>query len=346
MLDRFDDVREWIRTLEHGSGSGYEIVWTEIEHRQLGRNRVPAGLVVPSRQHAVRLIGKARQAERFDALAATTLDQFPQLRPWVVKKPLLLLEHADSWERVLSVLGWFKEHRRAGIYIRQIDVRGVDTKFVESHKGLLVELLDLVLSPETVDPTAGRRFEARYGLRAKPPLVRFRILDSKHRIAGLSDLTTTVSELARLELPVRRVFITENEINGLAFPDFADSAVFFGMGYTLDRLADIPWLTAKDLHYWGDIDTHGFAILDRLRASFPAARSLLMNRETLLEHGPLWVTESSRHLGPLARLTLEENALYEELAADRLGKSVRLEQERIAYGWVEAALDKLARRID
>ena len=43
-----------------------------------------------------------------------------------------------------------------------------------------------------------------------------------------------------------------------------------------------------DLVYWGDLDTHGFAILNRLRECFPHARSMLMDRATLLAHpGPM-----------------------------------------------------------
>jgi hypothetical protein len=38
--------------------------------------------------------------------------------------------------------------------------------------------------------------------------------------------------------------------------------------------------------YWGDLDTHGFAILDELRAHCPHAESLLMNRATFLELAP------------------------------------------------------------
>ena len=43
----------------------------------------------------------------------------------------------------------------------------------------------------------------------------------------------------------------------------------------------------------------------------------------------------------LERLTPEENALYEDLRADRLGAAVRLEQERIAFGWLTRALSAL-----
>lgn len=345
MSERFDDVRRWIRALEEGAkpahSSGYAIVWAEVGHRQLGRNQVPDALVVATRDDALRWIGKRRQAERFDALAAATLDRFPSLREWVAKRPLVLVEHADDWDRVLAVLAWFRDHPRAGVYLRQVDIPGVDTKFIERHKGLCIELLDLVLPPEAVSASAGRQIELRYGLCPRPPLVRFRILDPRHFIGGLSDIATPAPQLARLALGVKRIFVTENEINGLAFPDIAESAVIFGLGYSLERLIEVPWLAEKAISYWGDIDTHGFAILNRLRASLPRVRSLLMDRETLLAHRRLWVDEAARHLTPLAHLTPEENALYEDLAADRLGRGVRLEQERIAFGWVERALEGL-----
>jgi hypothetical protein len=124
----------------------------------------------------------------------------------------------------------------------------------------------------------------------------------------------------------------------LAFPDFPRGLVIFGLGYGLDLLAGANWLRDREVHYWGDIDTHGFAMLDRLRAMLPAAQSLLMNRETLLAHRPLWVQETVPHVGSLTRLTHAERALFEDLRFDRLGARVRLEQERISFGCLQHAL--------
>lgn len=69
-----------------------------------------------------------------------------------------------------------------------------------------------------------------------------------------------------------RVYITENNINGLAFPPMEGSLVIFGLGYGVETLSTIPWLRKVGIIYWGDIDTHGFAILDRLRMTFPDCR--------------------------------------------------------------------------
>jgi len=200
----------------------------------------------------------------------------------------------------------------------------------------------IVLPPEALEAAAGQRtFEARYGLASKPSQVRFRILDGRLAIQGLTDLAVPAREFASLDLPVERVFITENEINGLAFPGVPGSLVIFGLGYGLDRLSEVRWLHDRRLHYWGDIDTYGFHILDRLRARFPAAQSFLMDRETLLEHAPLWVRESNPYDGDLPRLTSAERDLYDDLRHNRLGERVRLEQERIPYGWLQRALGSM-----
>jgi len=150
----------------------------------------------------------------------------------------------------------------------------------------------------------------------------------------------TTGEFARLALPARRIFITENEVNFLAFPDAQGSMVVFGAGYGFDHLAQARWLDDKEIVYWGDIDTHGFAILDQLRGRFPFARSLLMDRDTMLQHKAFWGREDRPTDRELLRLRPAESALYDDLRFNRLGPDVRLEQERIGFEWVERELSK------
>ncbi|MDN5871173.1 MAG: DUF3322 domain-containing protein [Nitrococcus sp.] len=351
VADRFGEVGDWIRHLQAGSDKprgGYVIEWREINHRVHGANSVPDSVTIPSERDALALIGRTAHAERFQVLAAATRARFPQLEAWLARRPLTVLDHAQEWSAVLAVLSWFAAHPRPGLYMRQLDIPSVDTKFIEGHRKLLAELLDLVLADEAIEREASgaKNFERRYGLRAKPALIRCRMLDRCLDLNGLNDLSVPPEQLGRLCLPVRRVFITENEINGLAFPDVPASLVIFGLGYSLHRLGEIRWLGDVSLHYWGDIDTHGFAILDRLRNSFPRTRSFLMDRATLEQHRHLWVKEprESRFEGRLSRLTEPEQALFEDLKLDRLGECVRLEQERVAYGRLEQVLEPLARQ--
>ena len=154
------------------------------------------------------------------------------------------------------------------------------------------------------------------------------------------DIEVPVDLFASLDVGASTVFVIENEIDFLAFPKREQSMAVFGAGYGF-AWARAPWLQRMAVHYWGDIDTHGFAILDGLRSTLPHARSLLMDRETLIAHRTAWVQERSPARRDLGRLTAEETALYDDLRCDRLGKRVRLEQERVRYSWLELALNGL-----
>jgi len=350
LSENFDAVRDWVAELiEHSRdrrGHGYAIEWREVNHRTCGANRLPKAIVVPSAEDALRLIGKTAQARRFDQLAAELKAEFPSLRDWLARRPLEALNRADEWPRLRAILRHFLASPRPGVYLRQLDIPGVDTKFIETRRGLIAEMLDAVLPASAIDPAAvgATVFNRRYGLASRPVMVRFRILDPTLALQGLTDLSVPAEEFAQLDLPVEQVFITENEINGLAFPDHPRSIVVFGLGYGLDRLAGIAWLAAARCWYWGDIDTHGFAILNRLRAHLPDARSFLMDRATLDAHRELWgrEPEDRRFRGELSRLDAAEQDLFRALRDDVFAPCLRLEQERVRFAWLRAFLDRLA----
>lgn len=345
LLERYDEARGWIRALEAGearSGAGYRLEWEEIQHRQLGANRVPSIAVLDSEEDALSLIGKTAEGRRFTRICEETLARFPMLSTWLRDSPLVALAHHHEWAAILETLEWFRAHPSSDRYLRQVDVQGVHTKFIEARRGLLTELLDQILPESAVNRSATGTFgfEARYGLRVRPTLVRMRVLDPKLAVGGLLDVTAPLEQLAALPLRFSHVFVTENDVNALAFPELEDSVILFGGGYALERLASLSWLASAPVYYWGDLDTHGFAMLDRLRGVLPTVRSFLMDRETLLAHRALWTEEpeGKRHLASLNRLTPPECALYDDLRGDRLGERIRLEQERIGFGSIERAI--------
>jgi hypothetical protein len=350
---RFDEVRAWIADLRAGAGSGskpgYRLVMREVRHRVIGANAIPDEAWIDTLDDALVLIGKRREAERFKTLVAQTEARHPSLLPWLAKRPLRALELAEDWPRLLDIASWLKAHPRPGIYLRQVDIPGIHSKFIEANRGVLAELLDGILPAGAVDTSASGvgNFPQRYGFRDKPVRIRFRLLDPGRALLPTGtdqDFAVTQDTFARLDPEVSRVFVTENEVNFLAFPPVADSLVIFGAGYGFESLAEAAWLRMRSIHYWGDIDTHGFAILDQLRALFPQAESLLMDRRTLLAHRRYWSEEPQPVLRDLPRLNADERALFDELRQNTLGQNVRLEQERIGFGWLGEALKELQGR--
>lgn len=220
------------------------------------------------------------------------------------------------------------------------------SKFIEAHRGVLAELLDLALPADAVDVAKNgiSQFAGRYGFLDKPTRIRFRVLDPDiQAVTGIPcpDITLDADSFSRLALAVRRVFITENETNFLAFPLAPDAIVIFGAGYGWEALAKARWLEGCAIHYWGDIDTHGFAILDQLRGHFKHVNSFLMDKATLDAHTSVWGVEDKPLRVDLHRLTPEESALYDDLRDNRIREGLRLEQEHIGFHWLSNRLQGL-----
>jgi hypothetical protein len=216
----------------------------------------------------------------------------------------------------------------------------VDTKFVEAHQKLLDQLLSAVLRPERIDPLASRTdFTRRFRFRGKPEYVRVRLLGSHSSLPpGITELRLRADEFNAAGFGANIVFVVENEVSYLAFPDVPDAIAMWGSGYGLEPGNAQAWLHDKQIVYWGDIDTHGFAILSSLRARFADVVSILMERDTLFAHSGQWVSEPVPTARRLDHLTGPEAALYQDLVEDRYGRGVRLEQERVRFSLVRRAL--------
>lgn len=344
ITDRFNDVRAWAAELT--ATESVRVEWQELRHRVQGAQKLPASAWVSCMEDALTWLGKRRDWECFSALVSATRQTHPVLLPWLGKRPLLALELSAEWPRLLAVVTWLVEHPRPGIYLRQVDLPGVHSKFIEAHRSVLSELLDLALPADAVDrrKIGNSQFSAKYGFLEKPTRIRFRMLDSAIRVVSGSacpDVTLDADSFSRLELAVQHVFITENEINFLAFPQVRDAIVVFGAGYGWDALARSHWLKKCSIHYWGDIDTHGFGILDQLRGYFGHVESFLMDRATLDAHALVWGSEDKPLLMDLQRLTPEERSLFDDLRDNRIRSALRLEQEHIGFLWLDSHLQQL-----
>src|SRR5918999_362118 len=330
LATRLDQVRDWAR--RWSNAESLRVEYKKIGGRLVGTNELPSRAWIDDYETLWRLLKVTRQVARFSELLAGS--QGP-IAEWMRAHPMKVLGLERDWERIRATVRWIAQHDRGAVYLRQVDVPGVDTKFIEKHRGVLAELLDgLGLATDT--PRS--QFALRYGFRDKPQYVRFRL--PGRDLAGFSELTVRTDELDRTPPGITTMYVVENEITYLAFPLAAGNMVIFGSGYAVRRLERLPWLDDIELVYWGDIDTHGFAILDGLRHRFPHTASMLMDRATLLGHADHWATEHDPKDVHLDRLTTHERELYHDLIENRLGEAVRLEQERIRFSALERAMHR------
>lgn len=352
-LDHFAELRASVAALEVESkasrGIGYTITFRETAHQKLGRLRTPDRITFDSIEDLAACAGESGALIRFRQLTDTIQAREPRLMPWLAERPMSALASERLLPRLLDIAAHFQSHPRPNRYARELGIPGVDSKFIEDNRAVLAEWLDRLLPADAIDTAvrglADHSFERRYGLRFEEPQIRFRWLDRSHAPAGISDATIPLSQFAAYAPACDHIIVTENKINFLTLPQHPNTLAVFGSGYAIDLLRAISWFRNQSLHYWGDLDTHGFAILSRLRQHFPHTRSFLMDRDTLMSHRDLWTEELSgtRVLRDLPTLDSHEQTLYDDLRSDRLGDRVRLEQERVKYQLVEQAVLALHR---
>ncbi len=327
------DTRKWVQTWRTWDASNCSVEWASRRWPS-GDQELPTRLVVPSAEGAAAFLGQKEAWDRAKRRYSQWCERFPRLtgsRAAARQSDTVLVEYSDEdFQRLNSLLQWFLDYPRSGLYLRQLPVPDVDTKWVEKRRGVVADLArHLFGAPDTAN------LHQVCGLLTEPSRIRIRVLCPKLRVqlGGLFDIESPIAELASLLIRPRICIVVENQSTGIALPDIEDAVVFMRLGLAVDQLDSIEWIREASLQvYWGDLDTHGFAALARARRRFPAMISILMTEKTLLSHRSMWVREEKpSKVESFESLSTAEFEVYEGIRTNRWGLQVRLEQERIFW---------------
>lgn len=309
---------QWARWPDPGS-----IEYTTKRLGYLGRHDLPARITLQSPEEVARAAGKLKEwrkiKARLDGLAAALGED--------VRAPLLgQLQRWRDWDeataqRFVAVVNWLNTHDPHEYYAREIPVIGVDTKWLGAHRSVV------------------QAVTGELSFRTAPAMVELRSLDAEVLIRGARRISLEVSDAVAADPTFTHVLIVENHTTFLALPELPGTLAVWGAGYRADELvAALEWLAQKTVFYWGDLDSHGFRILERVRGRLPHVHSVLMDSDTARMHLDLAVEEPTATSFTPQRLTADEETAL-QLLRERSGTGcLRIEQERIVFDHVVAAL--------
>ncbi len=318
-------VRDWVRAWRAHEAAGRPgvVEWKSKRLGVLGETRIPVRLLLGDVEQIAEFAGydarlrhlRRRFADFCDDLGSARAGMlapcFAGWRDW----------DDDTTARFLAVVDWIDHHDASSFYVRELPIRGVDTKWIEHHRGVLAA----VCGEEQLD------------FRSLPELIEVRSLDSALTIGGFEHVSASAAELGKLVTAgFHTVVVVENRTTFLALPALDSALAIFGSGFSARRLADIPWLRNKRVLYWGDLDTYGFAILDAVRAHLPHAESIFMDPATVAEFADLGVVEPKTSASRMTRLADEELRALSMLRERGDGR-LRIEQERIPFDLIQEA---------
>lgn len=323
-------VGSWIHQWRDWSAPGVRVVWERRSWPALGRHDVPAQVEFEGPESVAAVIG----AGEFWATSKRRRDHLVGIWPQLVQHGVFRtqLEVITAWteddfQRLVALMHWVLANPKSGFYLRQLPIEGLDTKWAGERRGAILDFLCAIR-----DEAKELDFHAACGLQRPPRRVRMRILCDTiaKRCGGLRDIEAPLTDVNGLDLQPQSVLVVENLETGLALPNLPGRVAFMKLGLAVGLLAEVAWLRDVPITYWGDIDTHGFAILNIARQTFPQVHSALMDEGTLTEFRHLAVREPKQAPnGAFEALTGPERNVLAGLYEDRWGPQLRLEQERL-----------------
>ncbi|TVP77294.1 MAG: hypothetical protein EA353_10645 [Puniceicoccaceae bacterium] len=217
--------------------------------------------------------------------------------------------------------------------LRALPYAGVDTKFYERHRALIIRLLDLrhngAASEQGLEVFLDAAADKAHWLL---------VADLDGRLLPFKQQRVRADELAQLQtLPGSHLIIVENERALHLLPNSKETLAVLGSGNNLNWLS-AGCIAKKRIAYWGDLDTWGLRLLAQARQHSPKLTVLLMDSKTFASAANnKAVIEPEPAPLPRKGLTTEEHTLFQTLVRAKKG---RLEQEFLPEAVVRDAVSK------
>ena len=217
--------------------------------------------------------------------------------------------------------------------LRAMPYLGIDSKFCERNRQLIIKLLDIrfngIVSELGLEQFLGAINESDHWIL---------VADLAQNNLPFRQLRIRGSELAMTALSTGRILIIENESCFHHLPQVEDTIAILGAGLDLSWVK-AQWLSEKKIGYWGDIDTWGLTMLARARRYQSSLTALLMSESLYDEYGRQNAVKEPRIAGesPPIGLSEQEKRLYLRLISEEMG---RLEQEFIPEHIVKSEILK------
>lgn len=204
--------------------------------------------------------------------------------------------------------------------LRALSLGGIDSKFFERNRQLLIHMLDILFEGQVselgLEAFLGADDEGHHWLL---------VMDLDGGLLPFSQLRVRARELLHTSLPGAYVLIVENERCIHQLPHVTGAVAILGAGLNLSWMR-ASWLNKKKVAYWGDIDTWGLTMLARAREHQPALTPLLMSKtvfDTFANEMAVQEPQPAESV-PVGGLTPDERELFIDLLGQTEG---RLEQE-------------------
>ncbi|OAI10553.1 Wadjet anti-phage system protein JetD domain-containing protein [Methylomonas methanica] len=316
------------------------IEWETRNYRVLSEQTLPKFFVLKNVQELIEFVGDGalKRSQIWETNMSPLLKVYPETYSALVKNlnTIETMNPADASllpdliKQLIPAMG-------TGKYLRALPLVGVDTKFLETYRFLITDILDKIHNNAVSN--AGGLLKWLSCITKPTAWLTIRPLceDTKARIGGFPVLQLSGDVLKQQALPAKNILVIENMESGLGLPSLPDTIAIFGGGKNVAWMEAV-WLKSKNVAYWGDIDTWGLSILSDVRSKLSTIKVLMMDQKTLDDHKDRMVGERTSVNNLPKFLTDSEARIFSNLKnTDKLAS--RLEQERLSPDYIKSRLE-------
>lgn len=338
-LDDFAHFQSFISQWQSWSPAS-QVKWEQKNYQKLGTYQVPVAVEIPSVKALFEVLGTGvvARSKHWEWIVSQFLPVDKRLSSVVIKNlPNLEQLPEIDIQAMANLLPQLQPGMGKGLYLRAIPVKGIDTKFIETHCGLVSELLSVIHNDEMIK----NRLAEWLGCTEKPKgwlIVKPLCQTTRAQLLDLSELKLSTAALRQTTLPGTHILVVENEESGYSLPELPNTIAIIGGGKNVAWMNG-KWLASKSVGYWGDIDTWGLSILSDVRRYLPDVVALMMDIRTVTQFSGRMSVEHTPCLSLPENLTPEEILLFNGLKSGDF-ENTRLEQERLSQDFIEKRLHR------
>lgn len=312
------------------------VVWQEKSYRDIGQYHLPSAVAFSSVEQLIAFMDDDVQNQyqqwqtKASIISSSTSSQAMSIALSNSYEQIdkLSIEDCQTLARLLPQL---KQGMAKQGYLRALPLIGVDTKFIESNLVVIERLASAWHSSFQADQSLLNWLNCKQSPKGWLTILPLDNI-TRAKMANLAILQLPSAELAEYELPADNILVVENLQAGLSIPELTNTIAVIGCGRNITWL-NAQWLKAKNIAYWGDIDSWGLTILSDARGQNQAITALMMDLATLNKHEYLLTTEPTSNIKMPEWLTKAEQDLFQLLAVKQ-DRPNRLEQERLPQDYI------------
>lgn len=324
-----EDFRRFCEEWKQKFAAGH-VDFLEKDVPGMGKVEVPIHLVFNSVEEVSAWAGKLIEFRCSKKRMHVIYDRIPSLFESALKLIGTISNLSDTdFECLIGVSKWILQHKNSEpVLIRQLPVRGVDTRWFEINRPLLLDFLQEELN---LDPV--RKDLRQFSLMPPPPMLTVVLLDHvlKNKSGGLSIIASTTEDLGLLQIKPHKVIFIDDLDTAISLHNTPGAvAVVLDRRY-IAEYAKIGWIAgAGKTQYLGNIDTQSFAILHNLRVFFPAIQNLTLNDQIFNLYKDIWTFDDDKPLEYLPdNLTADEARMCLAMQEGYYGEGARMDLQRI-----------------